>query len=841
MSIKITPSQTRGIAFIIIMLVAFFLRFYRLADHPLGLFSDPSINGLDAIRIMEQGNHTLFFPTNGGRESLFIYLLIPFIKLFGTTPFAPRLLAAIISLLTVASLFAFLSDVRRNIDGINARYFLAILSTLTLAVSPWHIAISRLGLRSIMVPLIAIIAFWLFLKGWRNGQTRWFVLSGIALGLGAYTYPAARLLPLILGFAVLPEFFFKKPGQSRNLIIFTLSALLTASPMLGYFLIYPLQLSARAGSVTVWHFLHTPADITAEFGRNFLRILGFFCCQGSPNPIFGLPNYPGLPILLTPFLLIGLIVAFKNWRDLFHRWIVVWWLIGISPSIIAIEAPHPLRMVVAVVPTAILVAIGILDFRFWILDWNFKIQNYQSSIVNRQSSIQNLKFKISYLLILATVPFTFQAYFVDWPKLQAMRGIYDFGAIAIRDEILSSAKNQDLPIYLPLRRFNDPPLLFYLSGSFKRQANLTVAPSEQAIIISPEKNRPDSTWVQLYHHTATILPPLTVEGQRLIQHALANETAKPIHALDGEEVARLAYLSPDPSFFLQQPTRMVTATFGSLELMGINYPFTIALPSSINGLPITLFWRTHASIPDEYNVLIHLVNDQHQAFGNGDARPNDWAYPTTFWRPTVDEIAAEQHVKIEVDSLSPGRYWLALSVYNPLTAQRLPLKQNNGDSPNTLFIGPLKVPLPIPSPFPATAKKITTFGNLADLVAATVETPSVSSGQAIQLNLWWQALSTPPLDYTVFVHLLDSADHTIYGHDAQPVNGSYPTTIWSAGEPILDQHNLPIAADIAPGTYRLAIGLYHQPTGQRLPIRLPDGRMETDEQFILEQVIEIRN
>ena len=97
---------------IAILLVAAFFRFYRIGDHPLGIFFDPAINGLDSLRLMQRGGHALFFPTNGGRESLFMYLLIPSIGLFGSTPFAIRALTATISLLTVALLFAFLYDLR---------------------------------------------------------------------------------------------------------------------------------------------------------------------------------------------------------------------------------------------------------------------------------------------------------------------------------------------------------------------------------------------------------------------------------------------------------------------------------------------------------------------------------------------------------------------------------------------------------------------------------------------------------------------------------------------------------------------------------------------------------
>ncbi len=109
---KIQNRKSFWPAFIAITLIAFFLRFYGLADHPLGLFFDPAINGLDAIRLMERGGPVIFFPTNGGREALLIYLLSPFLWLFGPNPFSFRLQLAIISLLNVVFLFGFLRSWR---------------------------------------------------------------------------------------------------------------------------------------------------------------------------------------------------------------------------------------------------------------------------------------------------------------------------------------------------------------------------------------------------------------------------------------------------------------------------------------------------------------------------------------------------------------------------------------------------------------------------------------------------------------------------------------------------------------------------------------------------------
>jgi len=156
-----------------------------------------------------------------------------------------------------------------------------------------------------------------------------------------------------------------------------------------------------------------------------------------------------------------------------------------------------------------------------------------------------------------------------------------------------------------------------------------------------------------------------------------------------------------------------------------------------------------------------------------------------------------------------------------------------------LFVGPLKVPLPSPATPPALATAGVTFGDVARLAGFGLERSTVEAGEPTELTLLWEALATPPVDYTVFVHLLDSGDNLVAGQDSQPVNGAYPTTIWSPNEQILDQHALPTPASLSPGHYRLAIGLYHQPSGERLAIHPPGGAPDSEGRFILPRVITI--
>jgi hypothetical protein len=79
------------------------------------------------------------------------------------------------------------------------------------------------------------------------------------------------------------------------------------------------------------------------------------------------------------------------------------------------------------------------------------------------------------------------------------------------------------------------------------------------------------------------------------------------------------------------------------------------------------------------------------------------------------------------------------------------------------------------------------------------------------LTLIWRALGSIDRDYTVFTHVLDSSGKQIGGQDNQPVNGTYPTSQWAAGEYVSDPYAIKVNAGDS-----IEVGLYDPETGARL-------------------------
>lgn len=97
----------------------------------------------------------------------------------------------------------------------------------------------------------------------------------------------------------------------------------------------------------------------------------------------------------------------------------------------------------------------------------------------------------------------------------------------------------------------------------------------------------------------------------------------------------------------------------------------------------------------------------------------------------------------------------------------------------------------------------------------------LQSGESLQLNLTWQASEALPMDYALFIHVVDANGAIVTQRDALMRAGEYPTSRWQPGEIVVDRADLPLPP-LTPGTYSLRIGIYRMDTGERLPVAEPE-------------------
>jgi hypothetical protein len=114
------------------------------------------------------------------------------------------------------------------------------------------------------------------------------------------------------------------------------------------------------------------------------------------------------------------------------------------------------------------------------------------------------------------------------------------------------------------------------------------------------------------------------------------------------------------------------------------------------------------------------------------------------------------------------------------------------------------------------------FGEDVVLAGVAVDT---SQENEVEVVLYWQAERPLAQNGTVFVHLLDADGNLIAQHDGQPVQNSYPLSIWPTGVLIADRHTLILPHPLPAAPAQLSIGLYNPADFSRWPVTNPDGTL----------------
>ncbi len=134
---------------------------------------------------------------------------------------------------------------------------------------------------------------------------------------------------------------------------------------------------------------------------------------------------------------------------------------------------------------------------------------------------------------------------------------------------------------------------------------------------------------------------------------------------------------------------------------------------------------------------------------------------------------------------------------------------------------------------PAGQQLYADYGEQVALLGYDISTTAAAPGESVNLTLYWKALQTLDINYQVFLHLLGPDGLVAQSDKINP--GDFPTRRWPDDKYVRDEHALLIPADLAPGTYDVAAGLWVQNDGWRLPI-LDDQGTQIGDRFTLTQI-----
>ena len=370
---------------VVIFIAGAYLRLYHIGSAPPGLYYDEGAYGLDALRVL-RGEFHLYFAANNGREGLFMYLLALGIAAFGRTPEALRIVSACVGIATLIAIYF----AGRNLFS----HRIGVLSAGILAITFWHVAISRVTFRAITLPLLlctfAAFAAYAFKSdelsvrgtGGHVRRTLAYFLSGVACGLTFYTYTSGQfLLWLVVAFGMI-EFAIallnktlqpsdKLRTQSLISILHSpfLFALLGAALTLAPFILWLTRHSdlyfARVGQVSILSPTINHGNLLGTLLGNIGKAAGMFFIEGDRiwrhnltlRPVFegglALAFMVGVGVLVVA----SVRVQVANQRA--QRFLLLWLLVFLVPTILAEDTPHFLRGIGALPAACLVCAVGL--------------------------------------------------------------------------------------------------------------------------------------------------------------------------------------------------------------------------------------------------------------------------------------------------------------------------------------------------------------------------------------------------------------------------------------------------------------------------------------------------
>ena len=275
------------------------------------------------------------------------------------------------------------------------------------------------------------------------------------------------------------------------------------------------------------------------------------------------------------------------------------------------------------------------------------------------------------------------------------------------------------------------------------------------------------------------------------------------------KVATIALAAPVTGGPASPSSQSVAFSSGLTLVQAGGWPATVEAGSKV---PIVLTWQTLGLIRDDRQVTVLLRRSDGQVISSANSSVGAADYPTSRW-PARTYI--QQVVDLAVSPLASGSATLSVQVGSAV----------NSGSDQSVDVGTLNISAAQHVfDLPQSANSVDVRYSDAGRLVGWSSGPPIHSGEPFRLRLVWEASGQSAAAYTVFVHLLDQSGAIVGQRDEEPGHGTRPTTGWVPGEYVVDFHDVDVPLTVAPGNYRVEIGLYDARTGQRVPLVTgPDG------------------
>jgi len=367
---------------LLILFLAAFLRLFKISSAPPSLNWDEVSHGYNAYSIITTGKDewgqqfpfTAFRAYGDYKLPLYIYLTAPF-TLLGLNELTVRLVSIISGICAVGLSFFLTQYLFKN-------YKISLLSSFLLAISPWHILLSRAAFEANLALFLVILATWLFFKG--LAKRTFLPLAFLTFGLTFYSYNSAKVFTPLFVFSLVIIY---RKELLKNVKIFLLSLILFLILFTPHLILLP---TAQGQARVFWSsildqgainqinelrttsnlplfvpvvFYNKPVYLVSHFLSNWVSHFSpkYLFLEGGSNFQYSIPHRGIMYAIEAPFLLIGLFALLIS-RKKGAILVLVWFAIGPIASSLTRDSPNVLRSILTLPSPQIICAFGFITF-----------------------------------------------------------------------------------------------------------------------------------------------------------------------------------------------------------------------------------------------------------------------------------------------------------------------------------------------------------------------------------------------------------------------------------------------------------------------------------------------
>ena len=320
-------NRSTYIYFFFVILIAAILRLYRLESVPIDIASDEASAYFDALCLAKYGTNrwgeinAVYFNTweVAGQSPAMATLASVFIRLFGNSLFIFRLSQAVPAIFTVLLVFFIGRKLADSLTG--------LIAATILAISPWHIMMSRWALDCNLSAFAVTLAVCALVHSFdENGNmNNVFYLFCIFTGLSLYTYATTNIMMFVFVVLVYIYLLLHRKINFKIFIPANIILFVIALPMMYFFAVNYLGLPPFESSFLTIPYLKgfRSDDVSGNIISNIITHLSHLY-QTTERVVY-YPHFSIMFIFSMPLIGYGIIRAFKRNSNMAFA---LFWLVG---------------------------------------------------------------------------------------------------------------------------------------------------------------------------------------------------------------------------------------------------------------------------------------------------------------------------------------------------------------------------------------------------------------------------------------------------------------------------------------------------------------------------------